>query len=259
LLAYHNISPVIFKLGPFQLRWYGLAYVLGILLSFKLAKPYLVNKLKCNNEQIANLMLYIVIGTLLGGRFGYVLIYDFKYFILNPQNIFAIWQGGMSYHGAALGCLVSMVYFGIRNNKNIWLLLDLLGIGSTIGIFLGRIANFINGELFGRISDAPWAMIFPGGGNLPRHPSQLYESFFEGLLLFVILYFLLKSDKLKNGQLFAIYLFFYGLFRFVIEFFREPDIQIGFVFNILTMGQILCLVMIMIGLLLFFLFSKERK
>ncbi|MFC1770510.1 prolipoprotein diacylglyceryl transferase [Candidatus Margulisiibacteriota bacterium] len=259
MIQYPNINPTIIKLGPISLRWYGVAYIIGILGSFKFAESYFKRKLNFTSDQITNLMLYTILAIIIGGRLGYILIYDLPYYLQNPKNIFSVWQGGMSFHGGALGCFITFIIYGLIHQKNVFSMIDILGVGSTIGNILGRLANFINGELYGRITTVPWAMVFPGGGAVGRHPSQLYEAFFEGIVLFAILYLLLKWDKLKPGQLFGIYLFLYGLFRFVIEFFREPDKQMGYLFGWMTAGQLLCLVMVVSGLCLFFYLQYLSK
>ena len=238
------------EIGPLQLRWYGLAYVLGVVLGVTVLRKEFKSRLQFNSDQLLGFMTYVMVGILLGGRLGYVLFYDLVYYMQFPARVLALWQGGMSFHGGAIGAAIAVGLFAKFQKKPIWPLLDLLSVGATIGLGLGRLANFINGELFGRVSDAPWAMVFPGGGPLPRHPSQLYEAFFEGLILFLVLFLLMKKAKLKDGQLFAAFLFFYGIIRFSLEFFREPDTQLGFFFSWLTMGQLLSGVMGVAGIVL---------
>ena len=192
MIEFPNIDPILFKLGPLQIRWYGLAYIVGILGGFKFFKTMFLKKAMLDNDQFLNCISYIVIGIILGGRIGYVLIYDLTYFLQSPLSIFMVWNGGMSFHGGALGSLIAIYIFSRYYKKNFFILMDIIATGSTIGIFFGRIANFINGELYGRVTSVPWGMVFPNGGLLARHPSQLYEAFFEGILLFVILYIFLE-------------------------------------------------------------------
>ncbi|NQY74953.1 MAG: prolipoprotein diacylglyceryl transferase [Candidatus Margulisbacteria bacterium] len=256
MIHYPQIDPVFFSIGPFHFRWYGLMYILGILLGFLLIRKDLRNKLSLNGDQIMTLATYIILGIILGGRLGYILFYELPYFLQHPVSIFKIWQGGMSFHGGAIGAVVSLYAYHTFYKKDFIVLLDLLGYASPIGLGLGRIGNFINGELLGRISKAPWAMIFPEGGPYLRHPSQLYEAFFEGFILFLLLFLCRKHIPLKNGQLFSLFLMGYGIFRFMIEFFREPDLQIGFIFHYFTLGQILCVLMILFGILSYKRFAK---
>tara|TARA_Y100001970_G_scaffold281281_1_gene391705 strand:+ start:317 stop:1126 length:810 start_codon:yes stop_codon:yes gene_type:complete len=257
MLVYPNIDPIIFSLGPLHIRWYSLAYIAGILLPFLIFKQAYRHSLKMSMDDIFNYISYLILGVIIGGRIGYVLFYDFIEFMKSPHLIIAIWRGGMSYHGGAIGAIISTILFAKRYHINKLMLLDLLAIGSTIGIFLGRIANFINGELFGRVTTSPLGMVFPMGGHLPRHPSQLYESFAEGFLLFLILWIIRRYLTPKPGILGSIYLILYGSFRFVLEFFREPDAHLGFVIHIFSLGQLLCIVEILIGLYLCWLLQKQ--
>jgi len=195
----------------------------------------------------------------LGGRMGYVFIYDFSFYIKNWLEIPAIWHGGMSYHGGALGALIATFIFSKQYKVSFLNLMDLICLGSPIGIFFGRLANFINGELFGRVTTSAFGIVFPGGGPLPRHPSQLYEALFEGVFLGIILFLIYKNTNYQKGRLLSFYLIGYGIIRFFLEFFREPDNQIGFFFNSVTMGQILCLFMVGLGIILIYLFSKNTK
>ena len=247
MITYPQIDPIALSIGPLAIRWYGLAYLAGIASAYFFLKDEFFRRFQWSKDRVLDLYTWVVFGVMLGGRIGYVLFYDFEYFIGHPAHIFAVWEGGMSYHGGALGAMVAMILFARKMKVSVYSLLDLLGIGSCFGLFFGRLANFINGELFGRVTTVDWGMVFPGGGSLPRHPSQLYEAFFEGVVLFLILYVLKKKAALKPGQLFGAYLFFYGLFRFGIEFFREPDAQLGTVLGVFSMGQLLCGVMIGLG------------
>jgi phosphatidylglycerol:prolipoprotein diacylglycerol transferase len=246
MLPYPNFDPIIASIGPLSLRWYGLAYLAGITLGIRWVYTDL-KKIGLTKDDVISLATWIMTGIIIGGRIGYIVFYDLGYFIQNPSAILAIWTGGMSYHGGAIGAMVAMGGFARSYKKSLWSLLDCLGLASTIGIFFGRIANFINGELVGRVSAVPWAMVFPGEGPLPRHPSQLYEAMGEGLVLLIVLSIINKKAKLSPGQLFGLYLMGYGSARFSLEFFREPDPQIGLLFGLITMGQLLSAVMISVG------------
>jgi phosphatidylglycerol:prolipoprotein diacylglycerol transferase len=208
--------------------------------------------------EVENFFFYLILGLMIGARLGYVLFYDLKMYLFNPLEIFAIWHGGMSFHGGLIGVLVVGILFSWKNKKSFWKLADLFIVTAPIGLGLGRIGNFINGELYGRVTQVPWGMIFPKGGPLPRHPSQLYESALEGGVLFLILWFM-KDKKLPVGGLLAVFVFLYGVFRFFVEFFREPDPQVGFVLGPLTMGQILTSFMIIGGVVLFLYLSRREK
>ncbi len=251
-MHFPNINPVAIHLGPLAIRWYALAYVVGILLGQfyvawldkRRAAPLLTAKAR------DDLVLYAVLGIILGGRIGYVLFYNLRYYLENPDDMLQVWHGGMSFHGGLLGVLIAF-YFFARRYKISWLaLMDLLAAATPIGLFFGRLANFVNGELYGRPTAKSWGMIFPSGGPVPRHPSQLYEAGLEGLVLFVVLFLVATRTRAMDyrGIVGGVFLAGYGMARFVIEFFREPDIQLGtFMFG-LSMGQLLCLPMIAVGL-----------
>ena len=246
-----RFDPVAFRLGPLVIRWYSLAYSVGFLLAWwymqQMRRHY--NKPPLSSETLDDAVLWLMIGVILGGRIGYVLFYNIPFFIDNPLAVLKLWQGGMSFHGGALGVIIAIFALARSEKIELWGFADLVCAAVPIGLFLGRIANFINGELFGRTTDYPWGLLFPRAGDLPRHPSQLYEAFSEGLLLFLILYFALKSPHLRErrGVIAGLFLAFYGLFRFAVEFTREPDAHLGFILEGLTMGQILSLPMIVIG------------
>lgn len=259
MLEYPAIDPIFFSIGPLHVRWYGLAYLAGLTLPFLVFKRSYQNQLKMTSDDILNYISSLILGVIIGGRLGYVFFYDFLNFLESPLLVFAIWKGGMSYHGGAIGAIVSSILFSKKYKFNTLMLLDLLAIGSTIGIFFGRLANFINGELFGRVTTSAFGMIFPYGGPLPRHPSQLYEAFFEGLILFIILFIIRRSFTLIPGILGSIYLILYGSFRFFIEFFREPDTHLGFIFQIFSLGQVLCFVEIFLGIFLIWKLTKDAK
>ena len=242
-LAFPNFDPVALSLGPLVIRWYALAYVAGLILGWRYVlwlaarHPGIVTR-----EEIDDLLMWATLGVLFGGRAGYVLFYNFPYYSAHPIEIFALWQGGMSFHGGLSGVLIAVAVFCRVRHRSFLRVGDLVAAAAPIGLFLGRIANFINGELFGRPSDLPWAMIFPRDPlQVPRHPSQIYEAGLEGILLFTVLFFFAVPGRAADrpGLLGGIFLFGYGLCRMVAEFFREPDPQLGFLWGGATMGQIL--------------------
>lgn len=257
MLPYPNISPEIIKIGPLSIRWYGLMYLIGFICSYLIVKREIKRRgLRVDRDFLENLYFYLILGLLVGARIGYVIFYNLPYYINHPLEVFAIWQGGMSFHGGLIGVIVAAFIFTKTRKFDFFTLTDMLVITAPIGIGLGRIGNFINGELYGRITDVPWAMVFPEGGPLPRHPSQLYEAALEGVLLFIILWFL-KDKFTRSGIISSLFLILYGVFRFFVEFFREPDPQTGYILEIFTMGQILCMLMILFGLILFFYRSRK--
>ena len=243
----NNFDPVAFQIFSLEIKWYSLSYIIGILTGWILAKRILI---KDNNlrEKFDDYITYVILGIILGGRLGYIIFYNFDYYLNNIVDVFKVWQGGMSFHGGLLGLIIVSVLFAKKNNHNPYIYLDIVSIVAPIGIFFGRIANFINSELYGKETVLPWGVKFEKIDNLYRHPSQLYEAFFEGLFLLVILIFFQKSVSAKNpGFISGIFLIFYSFFRFVIEFFRVPDAQLGYVFLNLSMGQILCLIFFIFG------------
>jgi phosphatidylglycerol:prolipoprotein diacylglycerol transferase len=258
MLPFPNIDPVIFSIGPLQIRWYGMMYVLGFAATLLLVK-HQVKKLGFRDLEIhyENLNLVLIVSLVLGGRLGYVVFYNLPYYLSNPSEILATWQGGMSFHGGMLGLVIGAIVFCRRKGLDFWRVADIYTVTFPIGLGLGRIGNFINAELYGRVTDAPWGMVFPGGGPLPRHPSQLYEALLEGVLLFVILWFLKEKKNppasWPHGYLVAVFMLLYGVFRIAVEFFREPDAHLGFIMAGMTMGQLLSGFMIVAGaaLLLF--------
>ncbi len=234
------------------MRWYGLMYILGFFASYSLTVYQLRkghSKPGITKEAIDDLFFYLIVGLIVGARLGYAIFYNLGFYIENPLEVFMVWHGGMSFHGGLAGAFIAGVVVIVRKRLPFRATADLIIPTAPIGICLGRLGNFINGELFGRPASVPWAMIFPQGGAIPRHPSQLYEAFFEGLLLFVILWFY-KDKKKRNGDVFAMFLILYGLFRTFCEFFRLPDTQLGYVLGPLSMGQVLSLIMVAIGLFL---------
>ncbi len=247
MLSYPNIDPVIFSLGPLHVRWYGLMYVLGFSAAYYLVNRQIrTRKLERWASHFENLNFVLILGLIIGARLGYALFYNFPYYREHPAEIIAVWQGGMSFHGALLGTIAGGIIYCLKNRLDFWQGADLYVVTIPIGLGFGRLGNFINGELFGRVSDVPWAMVFPYGGPQPRHPSQLYECFLEGIVLFVLLWFI-KDKKMPTGYLLAFFLILYGLFRSFVELFREPDSQLGFVLAQLTMGQLLSGCMILAG------------
>lgn len=242
------------------MRWYGLMYIFGFVSSYLLTLYQLKKKksLKINKAAIDDLYFYLIIGLIVGARLGYVFFYNPVFYISNPLEIFIVWHGGMSFHGGLIGTFVAG-YFVIKKWRlSFFAVADLLVPTCPIGIGFGRLGNFINAELFGKPSDAPWAMVFPQGGEIARHPSQLYEASLEGIVLFVVLW-IYKDKKKREGDVFAIFLILYGIFRVFCEYFREPDPQVGYILNMFTMGQILSGVMILVGLFLKFFYLPARK
>ena len=247
MIPFPEINPNIIEIGPFKVRWYGLMYLLGFAATyFLISRQAKARRLGLYGSQLQDLVFFIAVGLMIGARLGYILFYqfhDFGAYLTDPLEIIAIWHGGMSFHGGLVGALLSGALFCRRRKLPAWEVADIVIITAPIGLFFGRLGNFINGELYGRPGTVPWAMIFPGGGPLPRHPSQLYEAALEGILLFLILW-RLKDLELRPGTLVSLFLAGYGLFRFAVELFREPDPQIGLIMGVLSMGQILCLAMI---------------
>lgn len=253
MLHYPNINPVAFKLGPLQVHWYGLMYLIGFAGGWLLACWRAKNQpwRGWNCDQVSDLLFYVALGVILGGRIGYMLFYEFSVFWQHPTTLFRIWDGGMSFHGGFLGVAVALAWFSYRSGKSFFAVADFMVPVVPIGLAAGRIGNFINGELWGRVSSVPWAMQFPGAGPLPRHPSQLYEFFFEGVVLFIVLW-LYSAKKRPAPSVSALFLFLYGCFRFMLEFLRQPDPQLGFVaLGWLTRGQELSIPMVLAGLLIF--------
>ena len=255
-LPFPAIDPVLVELGPFPVRWYALAYLAGLLLGWWLAQ-----RLIARNDlfagvgppklaQLDDLLLWAAIGIVCGGRLGFVLFYNLDYYLENPLEIVQPWRGGMSFHGGAAGLMVATYFFARRRALPFLTVMDVVTAVAPVGLFFGRIANFINGELYGRVSDVPWAVLFPRGGYLPRHPSQLYEAGLEGLALFVVLMVLVFRFRAlrRPGLIGGVFLAGYGVARSIAELFREPDAQLGFLAGGLTMGQVLSLPMILCGI-----------
>ena len=251
-IPFPGIDPVIIQVGFLSLRWYSLAYLFGILIAWWLVRRMSVfSQSTFTVLKVDDFLGYATLGIILGGRLGYVLFYNLRYFMEKPYEIIAVWNGGMSFHGGLLGVIFATILFCHIKKINLFMVSDMLCAVAPIGLFLGRLANFVNGELYGRVTHAvPWAIIFPTGGNEPRHPSQLYEAFWEGVVLFVVLNLVWwKSEKYRNRYGFTAGLFFclYGAGRFFLEMLREPDAHLGYFFQYFTMGQLLCVPMILLG------------
>ena len=254
----NNFDPVAFEILSLEIRWYSLAYIIGIILGWIYCKKKLIK-----DQHILGLfddfITYLIIGVIIGGRLGYALFYNLKYYLGNPLEILMVWNGGMSFHGGLIGVIFAAQLFASKHKVNQFLLLDLVALSAPIGIFFGRIANFINSELIGRATDLPWSVQFVLIDNIKRHPSQLYEAFFEGIILFFLLgYFFRKNYLQKPGKISALFLIFYSLFRFFAEFFRSPDLQIGYLFLNLTLGQLISILFLIVGTLLFYLKNNEK-
>jgi phosphatidylglycerol:prolipoprotein diacylglycerol transferase len=257
VLPFPAIDPVLISIGPLAVRWYALAYIVGIIAGWFYARTLIASKRLWGGSapltiiDFDDFVIWITLGIILGGRIGYVLFYNFGHFATHPFEIFELWNGGMSFHGGFIGCGVAIVLFALRRGVPMLSLSDVVTAVAPIGLFLGRLANFINGELWGRPSDVWWAMVFPNGGALPRHPSQLYEATLEGLVLFVVLAALVWLGGFKRpGLVTGAFAIGYGVARIICEIFREPDAQLGFLWGGLTMGMLLCVPLILGGVAL---------
>jgi phosphatidylglycerol:prolipoprotein diacylglycerol transferase len=263
-IPFPAFDPVLVHIGPFAIRWYALAYIGGILIGWLYARALIRSQRVWGGPapltllDLDDFILWVTLGIILGGRVGYVLFYNGVFFAEHPLEALQIWKGGMSFHGGFIGCVVAVIAFATRRGIPMLTLGDLTCAVGPVGLFLGRIANFINGELWGRPADVPWAMVFPGGGPLPRHPSQLYEAFFEGVVLFSILALLVRMGALRRpGLIIGAFALCYGAARIGGEFFREPDVQLGFLWGGLTMGMLLSLPMMLAGVA-FIVFALSR-
>ena len=243
----NNFDPVAIQIFSVEIRWYSLAYIIGILLGWALGKKIFISNTNLK-EKFDDYITYVILGIIVGGRLGYVFFYNFNYYSNNLLDILKVWQGGMSFHGGLLGVIIASILFSKKNNQNSFEYLDVVSSVAPIGIFFGRIANFINSELYGVETKIFWAVKFIKVDDLYRHPSQLYEAFFEGLILYFILIYFRNKEFIKiPGFISGLFLFFYSIFRFLIEFFREPDEQIGYLILNLTMGQIMSIIFFLIG------------
>ncbi len=254
----NNFDPVAIEIFSLEIRWYSLAYIVGILLGWYLAKKiFIQNNIKYKFDDYVT---YVIIGLILGGRLGYILFYNLDHYLNNFLDIFKIWQGGMSFHGGVIGIIISSILFSKKDNEDVFKYLDIIALISPIGIFFGRIANFINSELYGLETSVPWAVKFVQIDNLYRHPSQLYEAAFEGIILFLILIYFWNKDYLKKpGKLSALFLIFYSIFRFIVEYFRSPDEQVGYLILNITMGQLLSFLFFITGSYLYYLKDDNKK
>ena len=262
----HNFDPVFIDLGIFQIRWYSLAYIAGIALGWLYAIK-IIEKLSLKKnyflvrrEEFDELITYLVIGIVLGGRLGYVIFYNFRYYSENIIEVFKLWQGGMSFHGGLIGLIIAVYIYSKKSKTSFFKFADIISCVAPIGIFLGRIANFINGELYGKVSTLPWAIIFPYAGNVARHPSQIYEAILEGFILFILLNYLAfkKNLIIKSGYISGLFLIFYSILRIIAENFREPDVHIGYLFNYISMGTLLSLIIFFVGFVIILLIKKNE-
>ena len=246
----NNFDPVAFSLFDIEIRWYSLSYIFGILFGWYYAKKLIIKDHKVI-EVFDELLTYLVLGIIIGGRLGYVVFYNINYYLDNIVEILFIWHGGMSFHGGLIGIIFSTYIFSKKHNVNEYVLLDCISITAPIGIFFGRLANFVNGELVGKLTNVPWGVMFPNIDNNYRHPSQLYEALLEGMLLFILMNIFFFNKNYKTGICSSMFLIFYGFFRVISEFFREPDLHIGYIFKPISIGMLLSLIMILVGILLY--------
>jgi phosphatidylglycerol---prolipoprotein diacylglyceryl transferase len=267
VLPYPAINPILVSIGPFAVRWYALAYIVGIIAGWFYARAIIASDRLWGGPapftviDFDDFVIWITLGVILGGRIGYVLFYNLPRFAEHPIEILQLWNGGMSFHGGVTGCVVAIVLFALRRGIPMLSLGDVTAAVAPIGLFLGRIANFINGELWGRPTDVPWAMVFPNGGPIPRHPSQLYEAALEGVVLFIVLNVLVRAGALKKpGIVTGTFALGYGVARIICELFREPDAQLGFLWRGLTMGMLLCIPLMLAGIaVLTVALTREQK
>ena len=253
----NNLDPILFDFGYITIRWYSLAYIFGILIGWWLGKKLILRKFqvtdfKFNIKEFDDFITYLIISILLGGRIGYILFYNFDYYFSNPFDVIKIWEGGMSFHGALLGIIFGTYLFSKKKKIHLFFLLDIVACVSPIGIFFGRIANFINGELVGKVTNASWGVVFPTFDNNLRHPSQLYEAFLEGIILFFLMNLIFFRKDYKIGNCSSLFLVFYGIFRIFSEIFREPDMHLGYIYGLISMGMALSFFMILVGIILFY-------
>lgn len=264
MFTFPEIDPIILSLGPIHVRWYGLMYVIGFIASYTLVRKQINDfSYKTLETHFENLNMVLILSVIIGGRLGYVLFYNFSYYLTHPYEILATWNGGMSFHGACIALFIGGFWFCKKKGIHFWKAADIYVATIPIGLGLGRIGNFINEELYGRVTDSPLGIIFPSGGPLPRHPSQLYEAFLEGFILFIILWTLRKKpwqnrQLWPHGSICALFFICYGVFRIIVENFRQPDQHIGFIFQTVTMGQLLSGVMIVAGMTMWFLQYRKN-
>ena len=258
-MQFPSIDPVFLSIGPLQFRWYGLMYVLSFIATYYILRAESHRKnLSLSSNDISDLVFYGAVGVVLGGRVGYILFYNFDFYITNPLRVFAVWEGGMSFHGGFLGVITAFLLYSIRKNIPFFKLIDMASQCAPVGLGLGRIGNFINGELYGRHTDVPWGIVFPDGSGVPRHPSQLYEALLEGVVLFLVVRFAARRSSVTGIQAWT-FCAGYGLFRFIIEFFRLPDAQLGTFFGMFSMGQLLSLPMFVLGTVMVLRLYSQRS
>ena len=250
------LSPVAFEFFGLAIRWYSLSYILGFTYFYIFAASHL-NDFNLDKKKLDDLFFYLFLSVIIGGRLGYVIFYNFSFYSSNPLDILKVWEGGMSFHGGMLGIIIATVFYVKKNNISFWLLTDILACVAPIGLFFGRIANFINGELIGKPTDIAWSVIFPLYDNLPRHPSQLYEALLEGVVLFVMINFIFRKKNRIVGLSSFLFLFLYSLFRIFAEFFREPDQHIGYIFPNISLGMILSFITIILSLIILIKINKN--
>ncbi len=260
----HNLDPVLFDFGFLELRWYSLAYIFGILFGWWFGKHLIKIKFyNYQNEKLLkdfdDLVTILIISIILGGRIGYIIFYNLEYYTNNPFEIAKVWKGGMSFHGALIGIVIGTYLFSIKKGIKLFLLLDIIACVSPIGIFFGRIANFINSELVGKVTNVKWSVVFPIIDSMKRHPSQIYEAILEGIILFIIMCLLISKKNYKIGTCSILFLISYGVFRIIGEIFREPDVQIGYMFNFISMGTLLSVLMILTGIIIYFYLKRNEK
>ena len=259
----HNLSPIAVDLGFVMIRWYSLAYIFGILIGWWYGKRIILKRYensekKFNLKEFDDLITYIIISIIVGGRMGYVIFYNLQYYIKNPFDIIKIWEGGMSFHGALIGIIIGTYFFSKKKNTHAIFYLDIIACVAPIGIFLGRLANFINSELVGKVTTLPWGVVFPNIDMAARHPSQLYEALLEGIILFLIVNIFIFKKNYRTGICSCLFLFFYGIFRIFSEIFREPDAHIGYIINLFSVGTILSILMIIASIIILVRLKKNE-
>ena len=255
----NNFDPVAIQVFSIEIRWYSLAYIVRIILGWTLSKRIFISDPELK-EKFDDYLTYVILGIIIGGRLGYVFFYNLDYYLNNLTDVFKIWQGGMSFHGGLIGVIIVSIWFAKKNNQNVFNYLDIVSLVAPVGIFFGRVANFINSELYGIETSVPWAVKFIKIDDIYRHPSQLYEAFFEGIILFIILiYFRNKGFQKIPSLISSLFLIFYSIFRFIIEFFRTPDDQLGYLFLNFTMGQMISFLFLLIGIYLLIKNYENKK
>lgn len=259
----YNLDPVLIDFGFIVIRWYSLSYIFGIIIGWWFGKKIIKHILKNTNlkfklNDFDDLISYLIISIILGGRLGYVIFYNFEYYISNPSEVIKVWEGGMSFHGALIGVIFGTYFFSKKKEIPTFFMLDIIACVAPIGIFLGRIANFVNGELVGKVSEVSWSVIFPLVDMQPRHPSQLYEAILEGIILFLILNIIVFKRQYKIGKSSYLFLIYYGIFRIIAEIFREPDAHIGHLFGLLSIGTVLSILMVVSGFIIYKILKKNE-